>query len=143
MSISARKMNAIPKAFVSLCCLVACLMLAAAVAAQEGHPLVGTWRGSWGSAANQRTDVTFVMEWDGKSATGLINPGLDAIRIQRMTLDAAAWTVRIEAEAMRQAGPSRIVIDAKFEDITNRRRSLAGTWTEAGVKSDFRIRREP
>lgn len=132
-----------PKAFASLRCLVACLLLAAPVAAQEGHPLVGTWRGAWGSAANQRTDVTFVMEWDGKRATGIINPGLDAIRIQTITLDAATWTVRIEAEAKRQAGPSRIVIDAKFEDITNRRRSLAGTWTEAGVKSDFKITREP
>lgn len=130
------------RAFASLRCLVACLMLAAPVAAQEGHPLVGTWRGSWGSAANPRTDVTFVMEWDGKNAAGIINPGLDAIRIQTITLDPAAWTVRIEAEARRQAGPSRIVIDARFEDITSRRRSLVGTWTEANVKSDFRITRD-
>ena len=132
-----------PRAFASLRVLAVCVLLAAPLAAQEGHPLVGTWRGSWGPTANQRTDVTFVMEWDGKSATGLINPGLDSIRIQSIALDAAAWTVRIEAEAKRQAGPSRIVIDAKFEDITNRRRALAGTWTEAGAKSDFRITREP
>ncbi|MGH7341034.1 MAG: hypothetical protein ACREKH_11135, partial [Candidatus Rokuibacteriota bacterium] len=126
-----------PRAFASLRWLVAWVLLAAPFAAQEGHPLVGTWRGSWG-AANQRTDVTFVMEWDGKNATGLINPGLDAIRIQSVALDAATWTVRIEAEAKRAAGPSRIVIDAKFEDITNRRRALVGTWTEGTVKSDFR-----
>lgn len=131
-----------PRAFASLRYLAVCVVLATPLAAQEGHPLVGTWRGSWGSAT-QRADVTFVMEWDGKSATGLINPGLDAIRVRKITLDAATWTVQIEAEATRQSGPSRIVVEAKFQDITNRRRSLAGTWTEAGVKSDFRIAREP
>ena len=131
-----------PRAFASLRFLVAALLLAAPLAAQEGHPLVGTWRGSYGPAAGQRTDVTFVMEWDGKTASGLINPGLDAIRMQTVALDPAAWTVRIEADAKRQAGPSRIVIDAKFQDVTSRRRALAGTWTEGGVRSDFRITRD-
>ena len=131
-----------PRAFASVRWLAVCVLLAAPLAAQEGHPLVGTWRGSWGPAATQRTDVTFVMEWDGKNATGLINPGLDSIRIQSIALDPATWTVRIEAEARRQAGPSRIVIDAKFEDITNRRRALSGTWTEGGVRNDFKITRD-
>ena len=36
-------------------------------AAQEGHPLTGTWSGDWGPGADQRTHITMVMTWDGKT----------------------------------------------------------------------------
>lgn len=118
--------------------LVVCL--AAAVAAQEGHPLVGTWRGSWGPNATQRTDLTFVMEFDGKTVSGVVNPGFDSLRLQKVTLDPASWTVRFETEAKDAAGKAiPVVIEAKFEDITNRHRSLIGTWTQGATKGDFRI----
>src|ERR1700741_93303 len=31
--------------------------------AQEGHPLVGTWHGTWGPNATTRHDVTLVLEF--------------------------------------------------------------------------------
>ena len=120
--------------------LLVVAVVAVAATAQEGHPLVGTWRGSWGPAAGQRTDLTFVMEFDGKNVTGVINPGFDAIKLQRVNLDPASWTVRFEAEAKDSAGKAIPVrIEAKFEDLTNRHRSLIGTWTQGTAKGDFQI----
>ena len=108
--------------------------------AQEGHPLVGTWHGSWGPNAKQRTDLTFVMEYDGKNVTGIINPGFDSMKLQKVTLDPATWTVRFETETKDASGKAiPVVVDAKFEDITNRHRALVGTWTQGGRKGDFRI----
>lgn len=108
--------------------------------AQEGHPLVGTWRGEWGPNAKQRHDVTFVLEYDGKNVTGIINPGFESMKLQKVTLDPATWSVRFETETKDASGKLvPVVIDAKFDDITNRYRSLVGTWTQGGVKGDFKI----
>lgn len=120
--------------------LVLTLWLAAAGIAQEGHPLVGTWRGSWGPTPAQQTDLTIVMEFDGKNVTGVINPGFDSMRLQKVALDPATWTVHFEAEAKDASGKGIPVrIEAKFEDLTNRHRSLVGTWTQGAAKGDFRI----
>ena len=120
--------------------VAAFLLLAASAVAQEGHPLVGTWRGEWGPNAKQRHDLTFVMQFDGKTVTGLINPGFESMKLQRVTLDPATWTVRFETEAKDSSGKAvPVVIDAKFEDITYRHRQLVGTWTQGTTKGDFRI----
>jgi hypothetical protein len=34
------------------------------------------------------------------------------------------------------------VIDVKIEDVTNRRRSLVGTWTQGTTKGDFKASRD-
>jgi hypothetical protein len=115
-------------------------LLALPLAAQEGHPLVGTWRGTWGPSTEERHDVTFVMEYDGKTVTGIINPGFESMRLSKVLLDPASWTVRFETEAKDKSGKSiPVVIDAKFEDITNRHRALVGTWTEGATRGDFKI----
>src|SRR5690242_12608022 len=61
--------------------------VAPAVLAQEGHPLVGTWHGTWGPNAKERHDVTLVLEYDGKAITGMMNPGPDSVRFDKVTLD--------------------------------------------------------
>ena len=120
--------------------VVVAFVVAASAAAQEGHPLVGTWRGEWGPNAKQRHDLTFVMEYDGKTVTGVINPGFESMKIQKVTLDPATWTVRIETAAKDASGKALpVVIDAKFEDVTNRHRRLVGFWTQGTTKGDFRI----
>ena len=50
-------------------------LLLAPVFAQEGHPMTGTWHGTFGPNAKSRTDVTMVLTWDGKQISGLVNPG--------------------------------------------------------------------
>jgi hypothetical protein len=119
------------------------LMTIAALAAQEGHPLVGTWHGTWGPNATDRHDVTLVLEFDGKAITGIMNPGLDGVRFDRVTLEPSTWSVHFEATPKQAAGKAvPIVIDAKIEDVTNRRRSLVGTWTQGTSKGDFKASRD-
>ena len=136
MSISARTMNVIGKSFVSL------VLAAGLLFAQEGHPLVGTWHGDWGPSAQSRTDVTFVIDWDGKTISGIINPGPDAMKIENATLDPTpdpkGWKVHFEANAKGV----RVVVDGTIEDITSVRRSVVGTWTQGPTKGDFKMRRD-
>jgi hypothetical protein len=123
--------------------LAASLLFTAVGFAQEGHPLVGSWHGTWGPNAQTRHDVTVVLFWDGKAITGMINPGLDVVKIQNATLDPsndpANWKVHFEGDTKDKA---HIVVDGKIENLTNLRRSIAGTWTQGGQKGDFKITRD-
>ena len=111
------------------------MLMAATLIAQEGHPLAGTWHGTWGPNATQRYDVTLVLDYDGKAVTGMMNPGPDSIHFDRITLDPATWSVHFEAKG-------GIVIDAKIEDVTSRHRSLVGTFTQGAMKGDFKVSRD-
>src|SRR4029079_8856248 len=113
-----------------------CRPLLSAAFAQEGHPLAGTWRGTWGPGPADRHNVTLVLEWDGKAITGMIDPGPHAIRFEKVTLEPSKWSVRFEA-APKNASP--ILIEATIQDVTNRRRSLVGTWAQGSVKGDLKI----
>ena len=112
----------------------ALVVFTASARTQEGHPLTGTWAGDWGPAGAQRTHITMVMEWDGKTVTGLINPGPDAIRLSAVSVDWATWTVRIEAKGVAAEG--------RLEDIGSYHRRIVGTWAQGGAKGDFKLTRD-
>ena len=122
-------------------CAIVWVALVAPPRAQEGHPLVGTWHGTWGPNATQRNDVTLVLEFDGKAITGIMNPGPDGIRLDKVTLEPSTWSVHFEASP-KGAKPAPIVIDSTIQDVTNRHRSLVGTWTQGTVKGDFKVSRD-
>lgn len=110
---------------------------------QEGHPLTGTWSGDWGPSATDRTHLTFVMNWDGKNVSGVINPGADAITMSSVFVDVANWTVRIEADAKDPSGkPVRIAAEGRLEDLGSYHRRLVGTWRQGAVNGDFRLTRD-
>jgi hypothetical protein len=119
-------------------CLLACLTLAVVALAQQGHPLTGTWTGDWGASPTQRNQMTFVMNWDGKNVTGIINPGPDAIPISSVYVDVTNWTVRIEAEAKG----THISAEGRLEDIGSYHRTIKGTWHQGAVTGDFRLTRD-
>jgi hypothetical protein len=122
-------------------CLI--FVLAVSAAAQEGHPLVGTWYGDWGPSKTDRNDVTVVMSWDGKNITGVINPGPDAVPIKVATLDSSKWTVHLEADAKDKSGNLvHFVVDGKLENLGSPNRTLSGTWNHGTVKGDFKITRD-
>jgi hypothetical protein len=114
------------------------------VSAQEGHPLTGTWAGDWGAAdATRRTHLTVVMNWDGKTITGLINPGPAAIPLSSVRVNWATWTVRIDASAKDASGaPLSIVAEGRLEDVGSARRHMVGTWTQGDMVGQFRLTRE-
>ena len=55
--------------------LSALCLRAVASTAQEGHPLKGSWVGTWGPSQNHADDVLIVMNWDGKAISGHHQPG--------------------------------------------------------------------
>jgi hypothetical protein len=119
------------------------LALCLGALAQQGHPLTGTWSGDWGTGATQRTAVTFVLNWDGKNVTGILNPGPDSIPLTAVNLDVANWTVRFEADAKDASGkPTHIVAEGKLEDIASYHRTIKGTWQQGSAKGDFRLTRD-
>jgi hypothetical protein len=112
--------------------------------AQEGHPLVGSWYGDWGPSPTSRNQVIVVMSLQGKNITGVIfNPGPESFPLKVAKLDSTKWTVHIEAEIKDSSGKTvQIVADGKLEDLGSPKRALSGTWTQAGVKGNFKITRE-
>ena len=123
--------------------LVACLGLAAAALAQEGHPLSGTWSGDWGANATERTHVTLVMNWDGKNVTGTWNPGPNAAPLTSVFLDPTTWTVRIEADPKDASGnAAHISIEGRLEDLASYHRKITGTWTRGAARGDVKLTRD-
>jgi hypothetical protein len=120
--------------------IVIILTLALPASAQFGHPLKGTWSGDWGTNTDRRIRILLELHWDGKAITGTINPGPNAVPIQKASLDADTWLVHLEADGKDASGRSvRYVIDGKLENIGAYQRVLSGTWTEGGTKGNFKV----
>ena len=115
-------------------------LCAAAAAAQYGHPLSGSWSGDWGATKETRNRLLLELDWNGKSVTGTINPGPNAVPLQKASLDPSTWMFRFEAEAKDRSGQSvRYVVEGKLENLGAYHRVLSGTWSQGGVKGDFRL----
>jgi hypothetical protein len=120
-----------------------CLSSVAPVAAQEGHPLKGSWLGTWGKSANHVDDVLVVLKWDGKAISGTINPGTDNIAIKNATLTPEGWLVHFEGDGKDKAGkPLTYVIDGKIENLGLPHRSITGTWKAGTETGPFKISRQ-
>jgi hypothetical protein len=123
--------------------LAVCLVAIPAVA-QEGHPLKGSWLGTWAGNKTLGNDVLVVMTWDGKNITGTINPGTDNITIKSAALNPEGWLVHIEADAKdKQGNPISYTIDGKIENLPLANRAVTGTWKDnRGGTGAFKIGRQ-
>jgi hypothetical protein len=123
--------------------LAVCLVAVPAIA-QEGHPLKGSWLGTWAGNKTLGNDVLIVMTWDGKNITGTINPGTDNIPIKSATLTPEGWLVHIEADAKDKAGSAvSYTIDGKIENLPLANRVVNGTWKDnKGGTGAFKIGRQ-
>jgi hypothetical protein len=129
--------------------LMLCLSLALPVLAQFGHPLTGTWSGEWWLTPNQTNRVLLEFSWDGKSLTGTLNPGPNAVPLQNLTLDPPAggvekaadpWILRFEADAKDETGkPVHYVVDGKMQNLGAPQRFITGTWTAGTQKGEFKV----
>src|SRR5579862_4521315 len=84
--------------------LMGCVALVAPMPAQEGHPLTGSWHGSWGPSAAQRSPLFIYMKWDTKNVVGTINPGPNATPLKVVSLDPGKWMVHFEADGKDKSG---------------------------------------
>ena len=124
--------------------LLIALALPAGAWAQFGHPLKGQWSGQWGPATSP-TRLLLDLQWDGKSVTGVINPGTTDATVKAVTIDytnPAAWVVKIQAEGKDESGkPVSIAVDGRLENIGAYTRLFHGTWTQGGRKGEFAVTR--
>jgi hypothetical protein len=124
----------------------ASLVLAVAYApawAQEGHPLKGTWIGTWQSNQANGEDVFLVLDWDGKAISGTINPGTDNMPITKASLDPNGWVLHAEATGKDKAGKVlHYVIDGKIEHLVLPNRSIVGTWKSEEGGGAFNVSRQ-
>ena len=122
--------------------LLACFAIALSAPAQslndgQGHPLKGVWLGDWGTSRANRNQVVIEMDWDGKTVTGSINPGVDPVPFTKVELNYNNWTVHFEAESKGV----HYVIDGKIQNLGSVSRSIVGTWLQGNQKGDFKITR--
>ena len=114
-----------------------------AAAAQEGHPLAGTWDGDYGDGTIRRRDLTIIMKWDGRSVTGSINPGPNASPIKSAVMDHHRPASRRPRGSSRRGIPPmfqvRFEVDGRtFEGTIQNpvagNRRITGTWTRGAEK---------
>ena len=118
-------------------------ILAAPISAQEGHPVKGSWIGVWESNETHGENVLVILDWDGESITGIINPGTHNIEITNAILNPDGWVLSIEASG--QDGDGNTVdysIAGSIMDLELPNRYLVGTWQSDQGRGDFEIRRQ-
>jgi hypothetical protein len=129
--------------YVHAAVIVSLSCLTAAAAAQEGHPLKGSWLGAWAGNTSHSPDIVVVLNWDGKAISGIINPGIDDIAIKNARLDPEGWIVHFEADAKDKSGRAlTYVIDGKIENLHVPSRAIVGTWKNQREGGEFRITRQ-
>jgi hypothetical protein len=120
-----------------------CLAAPAGASAQEGHPLKGSWLGTWAGNTSHAVDIVVVLNWDGKAITGTINPGTDNMAIKNARLDPDGWIVHLEADAKDTSGRAvTYVIDGKIENLHLPNRAIIGTWKNQKESGEFKISRQ-
>lgn len=83
--------------------------------------------------------VVIIMEYDGDSINGMINPGRNSYRFENATHDAPSW--KIDVAAATREGEA-ISFTAVMQEIGSVNRFMEGTWTQGGQEHAFKITRE-
>ena len=73
-----------------------------------------------------------------KALTGTVNPGANAVPLQKASFDPATGMVKMEADAKnpRSGATVHYVIEGKVD-----KNIMAGSWTHDNRKGDFKITR--
>ena len=147
---------------IRLVCFMSLLLCAASAPAQEGHPAKGTWVGHWGPTLTVQSRIVVVMDHDGKTVSGVFNPGRNAVPLKTARLDITPGTpspgkgvppilpifkVYCEVDAKDAKGnPVAIVAEGTMHAVALYNRWIEGTWTQTSggktIKSEFKIARQ-
>lgn len=143
-------------------CVLSVLLCAASALAQEGHPAKGTWLGHWGPTLTVQSRIVVVFDHDGKTMSGVLNPGPNAVPLKVARLDITpgkpspgkgappilpVFKVYFEADTRDAKGtPVAIVADGTMHAVALYNRWIEGSWTQTSggktVKSVFKIARQ-
>jgi hypothetical protein len=128
---------------IAMAAAVVALGFFATGSAQEGHPLKGSWLGEWAGNATHGDNVLLILDWDGKTITGMINPGTDNIPLRAASLEPNGWVVKLEADGKDKDGSAvRYVIEGKLENLELPNRSINGTWSSNKGRGAFTASRQ-
>jgi hypothetical protein len=147
---------------IRLNCFLFVLLCAASASAQEGHPAKGTWLGHWGPTLTVQSRIVVVIDHDGKTMSGVLNPGPNAVPLKVARLDITPgkpspgkgvppvlpiFKVYFEVDARDARGtPVAIVAEGTMHAVALYNRWIEGTWTQTSggktVKSEFKIARQ-
>jgi len=148
-----------------LICLMSLLLAWTSVLAQEGHPVKGTWLGHWGPTLTVQSRIVLVIDHDGKTMSGVYQPGPNAVPLKVARLDITPgkpatggrgnqtpailpiFKVHFEIDAKDARGnPVAIVAEGIMHNVALPNRSITGTWTQTSggntSKSEFTIARQ-
>ena len=112
------------------------IALLAAVAlpalAQVGHPAKGSWIGYWGTAEDDRNRMLLLLDWQDRQIVGTINPGRNAVAVERAEIDYDTWTMTLEAQMPTDDGTSMAwVAEGRLENL--------GSWTNRRFTGTYRL----
>ena len=103
--------------------------------AQVGHPVKGSWLGYWGPNARERHRMFLVLDWENREIVGTINPGPNAIPLERAEIDYTTWILTIEAEMpLTGGGSARYVATGKIDNL--------GSWVNRRYSGTYRLGQE-
>ena len=129
--------------------LLAWLLLVAPIFAQMGYPLKGSWSGDWWLKKGEENHLLLDFDWDGKTLTGVLNPGTDNVVLQKLSLESPTggveraidpWNLHFEADVKDTSGRTvHYVVDGKLQNIGAYRKFVTGTWMAGNQKGEFRI----
>ena len=129
--------------------LLAWLLLVAPIFAQMGYPLKGSWSGDWWLKKGEENHLLLDFDWDGKTLTGVLNPGTDNVVLQKLSLEPPIggveraidpWNLHFEADVTDASGRTiHYVVDGKLQNIGAYRKFVTGTWMAGNQKGEFRL----
>jgi hypothetical protein len=123
--------------------IAALLMTLAAVVAhaQAGHPAKGSWSGYWGPSEAQKRRILLVLDWKNNEIVGTINPGPNAVKIDKATLDVDTWTLKLEANMPTGSGKTaRYVTTGKLQNLGSwNNRRYSGTYELGSEHGTFAV----
>jgi hypothetical protein len=121
--------------------LVALVSFAGFAYAQVGHPAKGSWSGYWGTSDADKHRILLVLDWRNRELSGEINPGPNAVKLDKVSLDVDTWTMTFET-LMPDATGRKVpfVATGKLSNLgswTNRK--YAGTYSFGPEKGRFTV----
>jgi hypothetical protein len=124
-----------------LLCLALGLAATLPAFSQVGHPAKGSWSGYWGPTESDQNRILLVLDWENNELIGTINPGPNAIEIDRAELDVATWTLTIEADMPAEAGGTeRYVVTGTLENLGSWiNRKYSGTYRHGKENGTFTV----
>ncbi len=126
-----------------LVCLLLVFNLAVSCAPAQGsqqgnETLTGMWVGDFGPAFYDRNTISLELNWDGKTLTGMVRPGVPGARMYRSfdgfpiengSFDPTTGTVKFEASFKPR--DRHYFVEGKLNKNT-----LSGTWTRPDEHRD-------